>query len=782
MSSVGEWVSGPYASRPPEPSHADSRTGGHWGLGEEEGGDVWAHWPWLQFTGADDRQSLAVASGPLVVGLVVGLAVLSLQLLQPVLSPVERPRLQNHPMCGITTGGQVSFQIVKFFEMTSLFQEECYWDCEIVVSQSSQVVSNLSCLQDCFPGGTTARQASDNSCLGSVLRDVIGAGGICSTQPGTTDIWGLTDTCDIKPDGCDNSTDPPICTFVPSILTGVCSAETEELMTTPGCQRAFNELPGIVQSTLREVIGESCVNKPFKLPDFGNYEYGDYEYGDYEYGDYGSGDYGQKHNRQKPHQRVAPVLQLNVAENYKTELDFTHTRHRYPWICSLRTGGATSEHLCAVTLLSVPPQPTVVVGAAHCTYLCKDEDARGRRLDQCCCTTQGQESCAEDQVRCGADPKAVEMTGRDAVILCGEWETGNATQDESEEKYNVVMSITEIIRHPQFDAAKEGPGEGSDIAVFKVMDGVLGAASRIYPACLPPVGRTQPTQGVHSGWTAPPPLAFLEKFASGYAEPSIYRDFFKQWHYKVDILEKCEDPTRSQTYGLALEYPSNSYYPPATICAKDITRQSCFSTGDSASPLMAREETRPMRFYIEGILSFVKGCDTFSMGPSNDDNTEFQLTQFTENPGTYTRLSCFLPWVASQYGLSYVGDPAELEGPVCNSGTGQREATQVCRQTISNLDGAEKECILPFYYKGKLYEECLLFEQEGFVYPVFRCPVRPITTMINGIMSYEEISTTEGYCVDLETDLLDPTVTDCFVKNVPFGTCKNDCPGGNLIS
>ena len=57
----------------------------------------------------------------------------------------------------------------------------------------------------------------------------------------------------------------------------------------------------------------------------------------------------------------------------KTKLSYPNTRHRYPWICSLRSLGPQPKHLCAVTLLSVPPKPTVVVGAAHCTYLCKNE-------------------------------------------------------------------------------------------------------------------------------------------------------------------------------------------------------------------------------------------------------------------------------------------------------------------------------------------------------------------------------------------------------------------------
>ena len=90
-----------------------------------------------------DRQDVDIGT-PLVVALAGGLAILAFQLLLPLLTPLlslsgsnpsslerqpvplfppvsmlglpalavtreERPRLQNHPRCGITTGGQVCF-------------------------------------------------------------------------------------------------------------------------------------------------------------------------------------------------------------------------------------------------------------------------------------------------------------------------------------------------------------------------------------------------------------------------------------------------------------------------------------------------------------------------------------------------------------------------------------------------------------------------------------------------------------------------------------------------
>ena len=71
---------------------------------------------------------------------------------------------------------------------------------------------------------------------------------------------------------------------------------------------------------------------------------------------------------------------------------------RYPWTCSLRTRGfrchhllqkknpivflLRGRHLCSLTLLSAPPQKTILVGPAHCNLLCKDNDFE---VELCCC-------------------------------------------------------------------------------------------------------------------------------------------------------------------------------------------------------------------------------------------------------------------------------------------------------------------------------------------------------------------------------------------------------------
>ena len=219
---------------------------------------------------------------------------------------------------------------------------------------------------------------------------------------------------------------------------------------------------------------------------------------------------------------------------------------------------------------------------------------------------------------------------------------------------------------------------------------------------------------------------------------------------------------------------------------------------------MVKEEKRPERFFIEGILSFTKGCEQFSFGASNEAGTAFQLLQNSENPAAYTKLSCFLPWIAEQYGLSY--EP--YNDKRCNQGTGPATPfnsthpyNAICRQTKgTDLFGKEHPCIFPFYYRGKLYNECTLFEEENFVYPVFRCPVRNITTKFPGtdINHFEEtLEITSGYCIDVnasiaagcdvttlkdcEFRLLNPALEcDEFLKAQPFSSCKSDCPGGEI--
>ena len=61
------------------------------------------------------------------------------------------------------------------------------------------------------------------------------------------------------------------------------------------------------------------------------------------------------------------------------------------------------------------------------------------------------------------------MTGSDAEIVCGEWQTGIYPQSESGELYNIHLDIKQIVRHPQYNVTlRTSSFLQYDIAVFKV--------------------------------------------------------------------------------------------------------------------------------------------------------------------------------------------------------------------------------------------------------------------------------------------------------------------------
>ena len=109
------------------------------------------------------------------------------------------------------------------------------------------------------------------------------------------------------------------------------------------------------------------------------------------------------------------------------------------------------------------------------------------------------------------------MTGSDADILCGEWQTGPFPSEDSGEEYNIKLEILQVIQHPDFNTRPGGgPRLGSDIAVFIVDDSQLKEEMKkkkflIRPACLPdskPSSRDNAEMMmIHSGWNRPPPIS-----------------------------------------------------------------------------------------------------------------------------------------------------------------------------------------------------------------------------------------------------------------------------------
>ena len=73
------------------------------------------------------------------------------------------------------------------------------------------------------------------------------------------------------------------------------------------------------------------------------------------------------------------------------------------------------------------------------------------------------------------------MTGSDAEIVCGEWQTGDYPQSESGELYNILLNIKQIVRHPQYNVmVRLSAFLQYDIAAFKVDETQLSPVRLIW--------------------------------------------------------------------------------------------------------------------------------------------------------------------------------------------------------------------------------------------------------------------------------------------------------------
>ena len=279
----------------------------------------------------------------------------------------------------------------------------------------------------------------------------------------------------------------------------------------------------------------------------------------------------------------------------------------------------------------------------------------------------------------------------------------------------------------------------------------------------------------------------------------------------MDFVD-CEDPNFSLSLVLNYthKFPSNTFYPPGVICARGgFCGGFCPTSGESGSPLMTQEKDGFRKISTEGLLSFVKGCEGFFFGKYqkilepglsgfdiNSTDTNVEVIQMLSdpfalgptNPLAYTKLYCYLPWIAEQYDLEYEGTSSD--DPSCLSGSGDKElnGTRVCRNVPSTakeiINGIERECIFPYYMDERLINDtCFKLNEEDFLDPVPRCPIWPVTTKaVDGINKYNSSDTRliiGGYC-EGENGELDPEENGCSLDErvTPFSLCKNDCKGG----
>ena len=501
--------------------------------------------------------------------------------------------------------------------------------------------------------------------------------------------------------------------------------------------------------------------------------------------------------------RLNPVEQINPWGSV-TKPVFENTRERYPWICSFQ-GRQDKSHYCGATILSRPPGPLVIVTAAHCVFLCKSE--AGDTVPNCCCENVKGKLCLGDS-QCGVNPSVEVMSGENAEVICGEFETGgDFTAEESGEDYNIVLEIESISVHPGYNITRgvnNSQYVANDIATLHFQENLTEPEiSQLTPVCLPQP-QSQPHSnsfGLHAGWSAAPPLQFIEDYHPLFKP--FYRDFKKLHHYNMSLV-KCQDPQqyfdKDGLTGINVVDTTNSYYPPGTICAREKNLEFCPTSGESGSPLMVQDEDG--RFSALGVNSFLKGCSSFSF-------TNTTLKQFSENPVVYARLSCFMPWIAEQYNMTY---NATEEEPECTQGIGNinEVTTRICRTTptddFDRFLRNEAECIFPFILDGQEHNECTLSGQLlGFTRPQFICPIRTLRgrgTNYTTADSDTIYCPTNSYNYNLNTNCdsqlgftphplygpnnqweLDPDNENCIEleKKSVFATCKNTCPGGEII-
>ena len=461
-----------------------------------------------------------------------------------------------------------------------------------------------TCMADCYPA---------DHCLSSLLADYEAAGGVCAGFFGLLDFPGVYQESELQCE-FDNYGYP---------VRGLCSERTLELLRDQeNCVIPIYSAKYSIWFTIRIMILSMCdyqayfdfVPAPLDRRVLENVN---------EKRKSQNSDTPQQWSQPEPftyedaeNARLIPI-ESAYGENYFSDGSpqfasvppLEHTKHRYPWLCSLRSVGQQSSHKCGVTLLSRPPGPTVLVTSAHCVYICKNEE--GRIVPNCCCPNVGPSLCSDTGV-CGTNATTVEMTGADTEVICGEWDIAN----DNEEEYNVILQIEKITIHPDFNISRGEENSqfvAADIATLHVSDDNFEQQSRthnINPACLPTQPMSDTVSAVYSGWSTPPPLDYVTANAPEYLE--VFGEFSKQWHYSMNI-RKCEDPRNYpvtyNTHNIAnasvpLTYPTDSYYPPGTVCSVEREGKFCPTSGESGSPLMVTDDEG--RLVAEGINSFIK--------------------------------------------------------------------------------------------------------------------------------------------------------------------------------
>ena len=276
----------------------------------------------------------------------------------------------------------------------------------------------------------------------------------------------------------------------------------------------------------------------------------------------------------------------------------------------------------------------------------------------------------------------------------------------------VVLTVHKFTNHPQYNSSK-GPEGGYDVAVYHVDDtplkapGVVSLASGIWPACFPKEEYVPGLPGLISAWRDPTPVYFSYNNADQTAY-SYRLGNLEMKQARMDLMEECQDPSWMG---------SNSFYPRGVICAKDPSASSCLHFGNSGSGLLlpfAGWVGGPQRYSWAGSLSMYRGCDQAT--PVNISGS-IKEAFAGENPGIFTQGSCYLPWLANQYGMELSSELKKVAG-TCSAakGTRRKSRRKSCKTNLGTWCDFERELQIqiaildPFIIK---MDKCKLIGLEG---------------------------------------------------------------------
>ena len=268
-------------------------------------------------------------------------------------------------------------------------------------------------------------------------------------------------------------------------------------------------------------------------------------------------------------------------------------------------------------------------------------------------------------------------------MVCGSSSIAEVPEQLTVEN-EVVLDVVSFTNHPQYDPSK-GPIGGFDLAVYKVEDSPLQAPdvvsydSGIWPACFPKEGYVKEVPGLVAGWRDPIPTFFnydnAEQNAYGYRLKNL-----ELRQTRMEVMRECKDPD-----WMGME-ANSSYYPQGVICAQDPSASSCFHFGNSGSALLlpfVGWPKGPRRYSWVGSLSMYRGCD---QATSVDTSGSVRESLAGENPGIFTQASCYLPWIAKEYGMELSSELEKVAG-VCSpaKGNSNQLRQRTCKTNLGTV-------------------------------------------------------------------------------------------------